>query len=188
MRPCFLQPLKMLHCRLILQLHSSSVRPGSNSKCLQYKAVVVTSTAVEQHGVVYKISIPKCLYFITYFNRPLGTRLHSSRICRQAAQPCLCPSLINNCACVSFFYIVHTREMTIMNPQIDNGSFLFYFSSIHAIFCHNSSHNLCITLVLNVILQSFTYWSAVVALPCIGLKYQLYCHKTHPHNSLHALA
>ena len=30
---------------------------------------------MEQHCVVYKISIPKCLYFTTYFNSRLGTWL-----------------------------------------------------------------------------------------------------------------
>ena len=29
---------------------------------MQYKAVVITSQVVEQHFLVYKISIPKCLY------------------------------------------------------------------------------------------------------------------------------
>ena len=42
---------------------------------IQYKTVVITSPVVEQHCLVYKISIPKCLYFITYFNRRLGTWL-----------------------------------------------------------------------------------------------------------------
>ena len=30
---------------------------------------------MEQHTVVYRISMPKCLNFITYFNRRLGTWL-----------------------------------------------------------------------------------------------------------------
>ena len=37
--------------------------------------VEITSLAVEQDSVVYKTSMPKCLNFITYFNRRLGTWL-----------------------------------------------------------------------------------------------------------------
>ena len=48
--------------------------PGESLQCLQYKAVVMTSLVVEQHCVVYEISISKCLYFITDFNRHLGMR------------------------------------------------------------------------------------------------------------------
>ena len=40
---------------------------------MQYKAVVITSLVVEQHCVVYKIYIAKCLSFTTYFNIRLGT-------------------------------------------------------------------------------------------------------------------
>ena len=42
---------------------------------MRYKAVVKTFLVVEQHLIVYKTSTPKCLYFITYFNRRLGTWL-----------------------------------------------------------------------------------------------------------------
>ena len=35
---------------------------------------------VEQQCVVYKISIPKCLYFLTYFNRRLGTWLWTEQL------------------------------------------------------------------------------------------------------------
>ena len=38
-------------------------------------AVVITSPVVEQHCVVYKIRIPECPYFTTYFNSRLGTWL-----------------------------------------------------------------------------------------------------------------
>ena len=41
----------------------------SGDICLQYKAVEITSQAVEQDSVVYKISMPKFLNFISYFNR-----------------------------------------------------------------------------------------------------------------------
>ena len=49
--------------------------PGEYLQCLQYKAVEITVTAVEQDTVVYRISIPKCLTFIIYFNSRLGTWL-----------------------------------------------------------------------------------------------------------------
>ena len=48
--------------------------------CSQYRAVEITSLVVEQYSVVYKISIPKCLYFITYVNRRLGTWLIQSML------------------------------------------------------------------------------------------------------------
>ena len=41
----------------------------------QFQAVIITFLVVEQLCVVYKISIPECLYFITYFNRYFGTWL-----------------------------------------------------------------------------------------------------------------
>ena len=50
--------------------------PSENEKnlqCFQYKAVIINSLVVEQRCVVYKISIPKCFYFVTFFNRRLGT-------------------------------------------------------------------------------------------------------------------
>ena len=63
--------------------NSSSLRsPGELLKCLQYKAVEITSPAVEQDTVVYKISMPKYLNFITYFNRRLGTWLQQLLSCQ----------------------------------------------------------------------------------------------------------
>ena len=44
-------------------------------QCLQNKAVEITSPPVKQDSVVYKKSMPKYHYFITYFNRRLGTWL-----------------------------------------------------------------------------------------------------------------
>ena len=55
---------------------SDSLRlPRAQLRCLQYKAVDITSLVVEQLCVVYKISIPKCSHLITYFKRRLGTWL-----------------------------------------------------------------------------------------------------------------
>ena len=38
-----------------------------------YKAVKITSLVVEQHCLVYKMCMAKCLNFTTYINRGLGT-------------------------------------------------------------------------------------------------------------------
>ena len=72
---------------LNLSTQSSRLRlPGMEIQCLQYEAVVLTFLVVEQHCVVYKISIPKCLYFITYFDPRLGTWLNRQLICRPTGQ------------------------------------------------------------------------------------------------------
>ena len=49
-----------------------SALPGRHLQCLRYKAVVITSLVVEQHCLVYKIYIAKCLNFTTDFNRRLA--------------------------------------------------------------------------------------------------------------------
>ena len=64
------------YAHMLLALFHS---PGELLQCLQYKAVEITFPAVEQLCAVYKISMPKCLYFITYFNRRLGTWLYAVR-------------------------------------------------------------------------------------------------------------
>ena len=55
------------------EILTSSLRsPGEQLQCLQYKAIEISSPAVGQDSGVYEISMPKCLNFITYFNRRLA--------------------------------------------------------------------------------------------------------------------
>ena len=61
---------------ILISAFVQPARPGSNSNACNIRLLYVTTSPVlEQHCVVYKISIPKCLYFITYFNRHLETWL-----------------------------------------------------------------------------------------------------------------
>ena len=46
---------------------------GCGSNACNNKAVVITFLVVEQHRVMYNISITKCLNFTTYINRRYGT-------------------------------------------------------------------------------------------------------------------
>ena len=67
---CLGQPVMIDRYANQLCRASRSARPGSESGARNIRLLVV-----EQYCVVYTISIPKCLYFITYFNRRLGTWL-----------------------------------------------------------------------------------------------------------------
>ena len=59
-----------------ISLGRSLRSPGDELQCLPYQAVEIASPAVEQDTVVYKICMPKCIYFIlTYSNSHLGTWL-----------------------------------------------------------------------------------------------------------------
>ena len=87
---------------------------------------------MEQHCVVYKISIPKCPYFITYFNRRLGTWL-------------TCRKFLYNSHIINIFFI--NTILFINTPDCFVMLFSFQLSVMHGLI---STTVLLCTIVLLV--------------------------------------